>query len=448
MKVQSGKGNVQSQVKSTTEDLSTQPPTSQSAPATDYFSSLINSMSFQPNADTEDNAAEQSDDNQVDVTQATEKQAGFDALFSALEFQYPAVDVNKAPIQQQTQLQQQEQITDFNPDVKAVIPATTPAVFNTNVIPEKVVAKNAATLDIPVKPDFVQMQQESSVLPPAKEALNAMLDLAALNQESMLVQKPPVSNTQQGITTRDVVAEMDDDVSDASEQTKTTPIRFNGPTFNTETNSTQSVTLLSLLKGQTYQPDEQANKYVDALVQMGGLINGETMRHFGAGTNQPGEMVMREASSVDYGEMISRASRPEYELKIDLLPLAAGSMASDVYTANIKIYPPELGSVIAKLKLDKKNAELTIVTENNRVKEVVEANLSQLKQQFQQSDINLTTIHVEVQTSDARQGQQQQQNPQTSDSKMSSNDSNAKNNTNKEPATKPQRLNSIIDTYI
>lgn len=83
-------------------------------------------------------------------------------------------------------------------------------------------------------------------------------------------------------------------------------------------------------------------------------------------------------------------------IKNDLAPAFISSEANDTYTAKIKIYPPELGAVIAKLKINKNNAEVVIVAENNQVKQIVDANLPQLKQHFQNANFNLTDIQVQV----------------------------------------------------
>ncbi len=44
-----------------------------------------------------------------------------------------------------------------------------------------------------------------------------------------------------------------------------------------------------------------------------------------------------------------------------MLPPTLNAVGQEVHNANIRIYPPELGSVLAKLKLNKNSAELTIM---------------------------------------------------------------------------------------
>lgn len=64
------------------------------------------------------------------------------------------------------------------------------------------------------------------------------------------------------------------------------------------------------------------------------------------------------------------------------------------YQANIKIYPPELGKVSAKLKMDKNSATLVVTAETKEVKALIETNLAGLREQFSNSNIQLDRIEV------------------------------------------------------
>lgn len=64
------------------------------------------------------------------------------------------------------------------------------------------------------------------------------------------------------------------------------------------------------------------------------------------------------------------------------------------YQANIKIYPPELGKVSAKLKMDKNSATLVVTAETKEVKALIETNLAGLREQFANSNIQLDRIEV------------------------------------------------------
>lgn len=137
----------------------------------------------------------------------------------------------------------------------------------------------------------------------------------------------------------------------------------------------------------------------------------------------------------------------EAPVSIDIMS-SLESVKKDVYTANIKIYPPELGSVIAKLKISKNTAELTLTTENDRVKQIVEANLPALRDHFIRSDLNLVSIDVHVHLANTDVGDQQpkqQADQQKPDGSMPRQEANQK--TNNQTLVK-KRLNSLVDTYV
>lgn len=184
-------------------------------------------------------------------------------------------------------------------------------------------------------------------------------------------------------------------------------------------------------------------KPLEAFTQLGALINSETAKHFVA--PQASNIMMNVEHQAD-AITAKPLQQPAYPVKVELLPPAsAAEIAQEAYTAKIKIYPPELGHVLAKLKSDKNGTELLILTENNKVKEIIESNLAKLKENFQKSDINLTNIQVTVSQSGARD----------------QNNSNNRNNVpfslqprseeldhkKQSPEIYVQSLDSIIDTY-
>jgi flagellar hook-length control protein FliK len=64
------------------------------------------------------------------------------------------------------------------------------------------------------------------------------------------------------------------------------------------------------------------------------------------------------------------------------------------YHANIKIYPPELGKITAKMKMDKNEATLEITAENKQVKALLQGHLNTLREQFTSSNIHLNKIEI------------------------------------------------------
>jgi flagellar hook-length control protein FliK len=119
---------------------------------------------------------------------------------------------------------------------------------------------------------------------------------------------------------------------------------------------------------------------------------------------------------------------------------------NETLAANIRIYPPELGQVIAKLKMTGKNeATLDITSENSRVRDIIEASLPQLKSQFQQAGINIQTVTVDVQPSLWAAEQNQQFNQKHKEPVLDEEVVNPREKEHKEKLT--ATIDSIIDTY-
>lgn len=208
----------------------------------------------------------------------------------------------------------------------------------------------------------------------------------------------------------------------------------------------QPLTVFHLQRGQTVARDGTANNYVNTLIQLGNLIQGEAGAAKDAAKAPTPSSFTRTADS-NFNELMNKTAFPGYELKIDLLPVAAGSNITQAYQASIKIHPPELGSVVAKLSMNKKDASLVIVAESHQVKAVIEKNLPQLRHQFHQADINLTNIQIEVQNSRSESQDRQRQSQQSE--QLQEYNERTENQKKAENSSEPprQRSDSIIDTY-
>lgn len=209
--------------------------------------------------------------------------------------------------------------------------------------------------------------------------------------------------------------------------------------------STETMTVYTAQKGQVNYLDNQKNKYVDALVQLSEMVNSQTTQTL---TDIEPSITRPDMPNVSYADIFNKVNQPDYDLKIDLQPAASiEALMKDTYNAHIKIYPPELGAVVAKLKLDKNNAELVIMTEHNRVKEVIQANLVQLRENFQNADINLTNIQVDVQTSQHGANEQNASNQQSGHTTSLQDDFVSQNKQSVNNKVSAKRLNSLVDTY-
>jgi flagellar hook-length control protein FliK len=189
-------------------------------------------------------------------------------------------------------------------------------------------------------------------------------------------------------------------------------------------------------------PDLQDNKYMNVLSEFGSFINSQTAAHI---DNDSVAVQTLYTNTSSAAETFRQTPQLEMETKIELLPATLQGLNKDTYNANIKIYPPELGHVLAKLKVDKNTAELVITADNNVVKQIIEAHLPQLRENFQSADITLTHIHV--QTSEVDVGGKENNSNQQSNQSDNKKEWNQQSGQPVNTATQQRRLNSIIDTY-
>ncbi len=136
-------------------------------------------------------------------------------------------------------------------------------------------------------------------------------------------------------------------------------------------------------------------------------------------------------------------------VQIEFSPVNLTAVGKEVYNAQIKIHPPELGNIIAKLKLDKNGANLTILAENNVVKGIVEANLPALREHFQRADIQLNQIQVQVEVKPNPQLMTDQNREQRSQNQFTSyrNGQEEVENTDLVQNETKRSVNSLVDTY-
>lgn len=187
-----------------------------------------------------------------------------------------------------------------------------------------------------------------------------------------------------------------------------------------------------------------ATKALNAFTQLGGFINSHTQN-----------IKTDDAVKADFKSTLDAMQTADNHLEVELVPKSLlpsmSALTHESYNAKIKIYPPELGHVTAELKFDKGEAQLHIITESRQVKDVVEANISQLKEKFQSVDINLSNVNVQVSQQGARDSQQQQQQQQQNNHGMSQNGATDDTNrvlTDGTTAREKRNIDSLVDTYV
>lgn len=141
------------------------------------------------------------------------------------------------------------------------------------------------------------------------------------------------------------------------------------------------------------------------------------------------------------------APAPAYQFTVELpddaqLSLKSGANAD--FHINLKIYPPDLGKIIAKITVKNQSNELIIITQSEHDKKIVEAHVNQLKDQFNQMNMSLDQVHVQTST----QNDQSRQDNRTA--QPDENNNNMKNQTvNKKLENEHKtRSDALIDTYV
>lgn len=123
--------------------------------------------------------------------------------------------------------------------------------------------------------------------------------------------------------------------------------------------------------------------------------------------------------------------------------LAQGvSYQTENYTAQIKVHPQDLGPITAQIEVSQGATNITFVTEHAHVKQLMEVNLKELHQAFQDSSLNLTTVNVH------HSGSQDKRDQHSSSPKpFEEEDSDLKVNQPTINSRENHTINSIIDTY-
>ncbi len=146
----------------------------------------------------------------------------------------------------------------------------------------------------------------------------------------------------------------------------------------------------------------------------------------------------------------SAPAKSAYEVNVSIeKSMSAADVNLTTYHANIKIYPPELGKITARLKMDKNSAELEVVAENRQVKALLETHIVALKEQFTSSNIQLDKINIVLQEPESNMnsaGKEKQQEKQA----FNSNEPYVKDeNAPKKTVTKQKNnASSNVDAYV
>lgn len=194
------------------------------------------------------------------------------------------------------------------------------------------------------------------------------------------------------------------------------------------------------------QETQQVN-YTQIFQHLGNFINSYTARDVATTTKGSAGDQAKASSFIENQNQIMKNAIIQEHASVDVQPPSLDELNKAAYNAKIKIYPPELGPVLANLKMDKNNIELIIQTQSAQVKEIVEANLPQLREQFQKADINLTNI--QVQNSESQNANAQNGNDKNHSESFQANGQqlDLEQNQSISPKDVKKSNNKLVDTY-
>ncbi|MCW5588683.1 MAG: flagellar hook-length control protein FliK [Legionellales bacterium] len=119
-------------------------------------------------------------------------------------------------------------------------------------------------------------------------------------------------------------------------------------------------------------------------------------------------------------------------------------LKNNLHSAEIKIYPPDLGTIHAKIKMDGTQADLSFTTQHSAVKDALENSLPRLRELLAQSGLSLGDVSVATQ-------QRQQQHSDQGNFQSSSTDAMVTAETEEEISTSSAKhtivMNGLVDYY-
>lgn len=210
----------------------------------------------------------------------------------------------------------------------------------------------------------------------------------------------------------------------------------------------EQITAPTIISSNKIHEVSEKNNYTDVFHQLGHFIKEQLSAYFEKGNTKEAIQNLNTARPVvadNFSKNLQTSLGSSDKLDVITGAPRLDLMMKQAYDAVIKIHPPELGSVTAKLKLNKNSAELVMVADNDRVKEIIQASLPELKQHFHVSEINLTHVEVNTSLGDAKQGSGGEKNEPHQPNQVIK---EAEKSSILPVEAKRKKENTLIDTYV
>ena len=351
-----------------------------------------------------------------------------------------------------TSLQKKDNFLDVVAEEKKSEPAAELPQVTPDVTPDNnPFLSQIALLQQTVQPPVPVVTEETQVKTDATEITNTLL----LNKPKLSLQTPaevPLKAEENKLTTdhdkkNAALMKLDAATRMPHKEMQNTTLPRNNQPAESSLPEIAAVAMKPLtIDMKETMPESDDNKAIASLNQLGTLLQTQVTQQLPRYTNELA------TPSTTYANTAREVQQSDVATQIEILPQTLGAHLKDTYNANIKLYPPELGHIVAKLKIDKNSAELIIMTESNVVKSIVESNLKQLHENFQKSDIQLTQVTVQVSpdAADMKEGREQKnsQNPGSSQTNNNKELAGTQTTEDKTLNAAPKKLNNLIDAYI
>lgn len=125
----------------------------------------------------------------------------------------------------------------------------------------------------------------------------------------------------------------------------------------------------------------------------------ELTKHLTAYLSQPMSLPQPVTSTTTIPQALPNADL-QGQLKMELVSIQQDptihlqSVNTEHYTAQIKVHPEDMGEITAKIEVNDGVATISFMTEHLHVKQLMETNMPELRQAFQQSSLNLDQVDV------------------------------------------------------
>lgn len=237
---------------------------------------------------------------------------------------------------------------------------------------------------------LLQEEQERTIVQPAIPDAQGILS-QAMGTQSMLNDMVIKKNT----TIDEVDLKKQSDGSNQLYTLDIEPMKRHAPTFSVDDLLTQSHPAVTAdgIEGASLSAN-QSNLGHNATTTL--QILSQNLNDFltqGIGPVQPEANALSLQSKTPAFDASTQITMELVSLQPE--PLADGAgLKLEQYNAQIKVNPQELGQITAKIEVNNGIASITFLTEHAHVKQLMDANLSGLRQAFQQSSLNLNTVDV------------------------------------------------------